>query len=237
MTASAAAAAAGHDVNVTNEVMAEQVDYYRRRADEYDATAYGDVEAARERIARLVAQMRPRGRVLEIACGTGLWTQALAGAADTLLAIDAAPEAIAIARERVGPADNVEFEVADVFSWTTRDRFDAVFFSAWLSHVPADRFKDFWLLLRSLLAEDGRVLFIDEHIDERGKEAYVAGADEIVERRLGDGSTYRVVKNFVDPQALQDRLRELGWDCRVERDGGDWIRGEARPLPSVPGQD
>lgn len=222
---------------VTDEVLAEQVDYYRRRADEYDATAYGDVEAARERIARLVAQMRPRGRVLEIACGTGLWTQALAGAADALLALDAAPEAIAIARERVGPVDDVVFEVADVFSWTTRDRFDVVFFSAWLSHVPADRFEDFWLLLRGLLAEDGRVLFIDEHVDERGKEAYVPGADEIVERRLGDGSTYRVVKNFVDPRALQERLWELGWDCRVERDGGDWIRGEARPLPPAPGRD
>ena len=221
-------------MHVTDEILAEQVDYYRRRAPDYDATAYGDIEAARARIARLVATMRPRGRVLEIACGPGLWTQAFAGAADTLLAIDAAPETIALARARVGAADNVVFEVADVFSWTTSERFDTVFFSAWLSHVPASRFEQFWTLLRGLLADDGRVLFIDEHVDEREKETYLPGADEIVERRLEDGSTYRVVKNFIDPRALQDRLRELGWDCRVERDGGDWIRGEARPLPPTP---
>jgi len=221
---------------VTDEVLAEQVDYYRRRAHEYDVTAYGDVEAARERIARLVARMAPRGRVVEIACGTGLWTQALAGVADSVLAIDAAPEAIAIARGRVAPAHDVVFEVADVFSWTTRDRFDVVFFSAWLSHVPASRFEQFWRLVRGLLAEDGRVLFIDEHVDEREKEAYVPGGGEIVERRLEDGSAHRVVKNFVDPRALRDRLRELGWDCRIHREGGDWIRGEARPLGEPAGR-
>src|SRR5580698_8178517 len=127
------------DVRVSDGVLANQVDYYRRRAGEYDATAYGDLAAARVRIARLVAEMRPAGSVLEIACGTGLWTEALAGWADTVTAIDAAPEAVAIARDRVRPA-RVSFEVADVFSWEPGTRFDVVFFSAWLSHVPASRF-------------------------------------------------------------------------------------------------
>ena len=127
---------------MTDEVLADQVDYYRRRAGEYDVTAYGDVTAARARIARLVAEMRPAGSVLEIACGTGLWTEALAGWADTVTAIDAAPEAVAIARDRVRPA-SVSFEVADVFSWDPGTRFDVIFFSAWLSHVPVSRFGQF----------------------------------------------------------------------------------------------
>jgi 2-polyprenyl-3-methyl-5-hydroxy-6-metoxy-1,4-benzoquinol methylase len=213
---------------VTDEVLADQVDYYRRRAGEYDATAYGDLAAARARIARLVGEMRPTGRVLEIACGTGLWTEALAGLADTVLAIDAAPEAVQIARDRVRSA-NVRFEVADVFSWHPDARFDVIFFAAWLSHVPASRVEQFWRLLRGLLAEGGRVLFIDEHVDIRAKEAYVPGLDEIIERRLRDGSTFRVIKNFVDPDRLEPRLRRLGWECTIRRDGGDWVRGEARP--------
>jgi 2-polyprenyl-3-methyl-5-hydroxy-6-metoxy-1,4-benzoquinol methylase len=212
---------------VTDEALAEQVDYYRRRAGEYDATAYGDVAAARTRIARLVAELRPAGSVLEIACGTGLWTEALAEQADAVTAIDAAPEAVAIARGRVR-SGRVSYEVADVFSWDPGARFDVIFFSAWLSHVPASRFGQFWQLLARLLAENGRVLFIDEHIDERGKEAYVAGRDEVVERRLTDGSTFRVIKNFVDPTGLESRLRGLGWDCAIRRDGRDWIVGEAR---------
>jgi hypothetical protein len=70
-------------------------------------------------------------------------------------------------------------------------------------------------------------LFIDEHIDVRYKEAYVPGAGEIVERQLQDGRTFRVVKNFVDPRALQDRLQAMGWESDIHRDGSDWIRGEA----------
>jgi 2-polyprenyl-3-methyl-5-hydroxy-6-metoxy-1,4-benzoquinol methylase len=214
---------------VTDEVLAEQIDYYRRRAEEYDVTAYGDVEAARAHIARLVAQMRPTGRVLEIACGTGLWTEALARLADTVTAIDAAPEVVEIARERVRSA-NVRFEVVDVFSWQPDSRFDVIFFSAWLSHVPTSRLDQFWRALRTLLAEDGRVLFLDEHVDERAKESYVPGRTEIVERRLRDGSTFHIVKNFVDPEELELQLRRLGWDCTIRRDGTRWIHGEARPM-------
>ncbi len=72
------------------------------------------------------------------------------------------------------------------------------------------------------------MLFVDEHVDEREKETYVAGRDEAVERRLRDGSTFRVVKNFVDPGWLELRLRRLGWDCVIRRDGRDWVCGEAR---------
>jgi demethylmenaquinone methyltransferase/2-methoxy-6-polyprenyl-1,4-benzoquinol methylase len=104
-----------------------------------------------------------------------------------------------------------------------------IFFSAWLSHVPMSRFQQFWHSLRDLLAEDGRVLFIDEHVAERGKESYVSGREEIVERRLRDGSTYRVVKNFVDPDRLELHLRQLRWDCVIRRDATDWVSGEVRP--------
>jgi 2-polyprenyl-3-methyl-5-hydroxy-6-metoxy-1,4-benzoquinol methylase len=215
------------DVQMTDDVLADQVGYYRQRASEYDLTAYGDIAAARTRIKQLVAEMQPTGRVLEIACGTGLWTEALAAAADTVTAIDAAPEAVAIARARV-TFGKVTFEVADVFSWTTADRFDVIFFAAWLSHVPMSRFEQFWQSLRHLLAADGRVLFIDEHVEVRDKEAYVPGRDEIVRRRLRDGKEFQIVKNFVDPERLGDQLRAMGWACQIRRDGTDWIRGEAR---------
>lgn len=217
------------DARVTDDVLAEQVAYYRRRAGEYDVTAYEDVAATRELIARLVADMRPAGNVLEIACGTGLWTEALAGWADTLTAVDAAPEMVAVARERVPPA-KISFEIADVFSWDPGIRFDVIFFSAWLSHVPASRFEEFWRLLRGLLADGGRVLFIDEHVDERGKEVYAPKQDEVVERRLTDGTTFRVIKNFVEPADLELRLRRIGWDCAIRRVDRRLIYGEARPL-------
>ena len=93
--------------------------------------------------------------------------------------------------------------------------------------MPASRFGQFWQLLGRLLAGNGRVLFVDEHVDERGKEAYFAGWDEVVERRLRDGSRFRVIKNFVDPEELELRLRRLGWDCTIRRDDIRWVYGEA----------
>jgi hypothetical protein len=52
---------------MNDEVLADQVDCYRRRAGEYDVTAYGDVAAAR---AYLLLMRRPRrGRSLATACG------------------------------------------------------------------------------------------------------------------------------------------------------------------------
>jgi trans-aconitate methyltransferase len=216
-------------VRVSDDVLASQAAYYRRRAGEYDATAYGDLVAARARIARLVAEMQPTGTVLEIDCGTGLWTEALAGVAETVTALDVAPEAVAIARDRVR-SPHVRFEVADVFSWTTATRFDVIFFSAWLSHVPTSHFEQFWQALRGLLGEGGRVLFVDEPVG-RDEETYLPGG-EIVERQLRDGSTFRLVKNFIDPDRLERRLAELGWQCRIRRDEDDWvwIYGEARPV-------
>lgn len=216
------------DVGVTEEVLGGQIDYYRRRAREYDRTAYGDPGLALGRITRLVSEMNPGGRVLEIACGTGLWTGALARVADSVTAIDSSPEVIALARARVG-SEAVAFEVADVYAWTATHRFDAIFFAAWLSHVPMSRFEQFWRLLRSWLTPGGRVLFVDEHVDVRAKEAYVGTSDEVVERQLGDGTTYRIVKNFVDPGRLVGMLRPMGWHCQVRRDGSDWVLGEARP--------
>jgi len=214
---------------MSEQLLAEQVEYYRRRADEYDATAYGDVAAARDRIARIVAEMAPEGDVLELACGTGLWTAALATHARRLTAVDAAPETLAIARRRVQPHP-VEFVVADVFSWTAPRRFDVVFFSAWLSHVPQNRFDGFWHRLRDLLADGGRVLFVDEPVQSREKEDWVPGADGIVQRRLEDGTTYRIVKHFLDPDVLLPRLRALGWDGRTWLDGDDFLCAELRPV-------
>jgi len=210
---------------VAEQLLAEQQAYYRSRAAEYDATAYGDLEAARERIARIVAELDPRGSVLEIACGTGLWTEAVARVAERVVAVDAAPEVVEIARRRV--TGNVRFEVADVFAWQTDERFDAVFFSAWLSHVPDDRFAGFWAGLRRVLKPGGRVLFLDEHVHARPKEAYVA--DGVVERTLRNGRTFRIVKHFIDPDDLRRRLHDLGWSARIERDGDDWVTGVVRP--------
>ena len=83
-----------------NSILAKQVEYYRLRASEYDATAYTDLAEAAERIDRIVAELAPSGSILELACGTGMWTRALAAYSKDVTALDASAEPIAIARAR-----------------------------------------------------------------------------------------------------------------------------------------
>jgi demethylmenaquinone methyltransferase/2-methoxy-6-polyprenyl-1,4-benzoquinol methylase len=211
-------------------VLAEQLTYYRRRAAEYDRTAFGDLEAAGRRIAGIVAALRPTGDVLELACGTGMWTGALAGWADTMTALDAAPEMLAAARARV-PDRRVGYMLADVFGWQPARRYDTVFFAFWLSHVPPDRFDQFWALLRDWLAPGGRVLFVDEHPGAADKELYPDPGGYLVERRLADGSVHRVVKVLAGADEIGHRLSVAGWRSAIRADGPDWLVGEARPLP------
>ncbi|MGH3656753.1 MAG: class I SAM-dependent methyltransferase, partial [Micromonosporaceae bacterium] len=122
-------------------ILAEQLAYYRAGAAQYDRP-YAEREGLRELLA--AADGLPiGGDVLELACGTGQWTQLLAARADSVTAVDAAAEVLAIARERAA-SRNVRFLRADVFEWQPPRRYDTVFFGFWLSHVPPARLPDFW---------------------------------------------------------------------------------------------
>jgi trans-aconitate methyltransferase len=58
-------------------------------------------------------------------------------------ALDAAPEMLALARNRVADP-RVKFVCADLFTWRPDRRYDVVFFGFWLSHVPLERFAALW---------------------------------------------------------------------------------------------
>ena len=211
---------------MSEQLIQEQILYYRRRAPEYDVTAHGPLAAARMRITRVSSAWPADGPALELACGTGMWTQALARRVENLTAVDASPEAIAIARARC-PA-SVRFVCADILRWTPDRRYQLIFFGFWLSHVPSAWMASFFSTLRRSLTPSGQVIFVDEHVSQAAKERPTSDP-EVVERSLGDGTVHRVVKVFLDPQRLGARLGALGWDCELTADGPDWVIGRARP--------
>jgi SAM-dependent methyltransferase len=209
------------------ELLDSQIAYYRRRAREYDVTSYGeDLEPARVRIIHLLDLLEPRGRVLEIACGTGMWTQELANRTDLLVGVDASAEALVLARERV-PAGEAHLLVADVFEWEPAVRFDAVFMAFWLSHVPRSRWDEFFDRLGDWLLPGGRILIVDEHLDGQPAERFVATGSDIAIRTLRDGSEHRLVKVYLDPLRLKAQLGALGWVSESAVDDG-WVAVSAR---------
>ncbi len=196
----------------------EQIAYYRARADEYDATSW-DGEPAREALCAALADADPRGDVLELACGPGTWTRELAGQARTLTAVDASPEMLALAQHAVA-GRAVEFVCADLFAWRPPRRYDVIFFSAWLSHVPLQRFDAFWDMLGKSLAPGGRVLCIDETPAAAADESFVAHpAAPVVLRRLRSGERHLAVKVLWTPVELAQRLHGLGWETTLRTVG------------------
>ena len=74
----------GHDVTGGDDLLAEQVAYYRRRAAEYDVTAYGDLYAAAARINRIVAALRPARAASFRPPSTSHWSPATASASSSV---------------------------------------------------------------------------------------------------------------------------------------------------------
>jgi len=203
-------------------LLAEQVTYYRAHAPDYDVAYLGkDWDHS-------IDELPITGDVLELACGTGHWTRLLAARGRSVTAVDAAPEMLALARQRAKGLP-VEFIQADVLAWQPPRRFDTVFFAFWLTHVPPVRFAAFWWMVAMALAPGGRVCFVDDSDQARAGERFVSDqATPAVWRRLGDGSERRVVKVYYRPGALAARLAELGWSAEVHETSTPLLVGTAR---------
>jgi SAM-dependent methyltransferase len=222
----------------------QQLDYYRARAGEYDQwwLREGRFDRGTQANARWFAEcsaleqvledFAPTGDVLELACGTGLWTRHLIRHAASLTAVDAASEVLAINRARVDDP-RVQYLEADLFEWAPPvASYDACVFAFWLSHVPDDRFAAFWSSVRAALRPHGRVLFIDSARTERSTAAdhRLPGEDEqTMTRRLDDGREFQIVKRFYEPAALTRELDELGWDFGLGSTGEFFIYGTGTP--------
>jgi ubiquinone/menaquinone biosynthesis C-methylase UbiE len=187
------------------------VDYYRRRAGEYEA-----IYAKPERQADLAflekeIPQRLRGRrVLEVACGTGYWTERVARRAAKIVATDAAEEPMRIARSKSYPGDVVRFELADAYALDARlGRFDAGLAVFWWSHVPRQRAAAFLDSFHRRLEPGARVLLMD-NVYAEGSSIPVCEVDSqgntYQMRPLADGSRVRVLKNFPSESELRERV-------------------------------
>ena len=202
-------------IDELDALVAEQADYYRARAAEYDATVGYEPETKTALIAA-IERFAPRGRVLELACGTGQWTQVLARTASELTAVDASAEMLELNQASLGRPE-INYIQADLFAWAPPShRFDVVFLAAWLSHVPPQRFDTFWGQVASALAGGGRVFVIDELPAAAAHETpALGGPAPAVHRQLASGRRFRAIKVFHEPAELERRTAELGFELEV----------------------
>ena len=192
--------------------------YYGLRAGYYDAVYERPERAADIALLRQLWMGRLTGRrVLEVACGTGYWTQHVAPVSAALVATDATPEPLDLARQRPH-AERARFAIADAYQLDAGlGRFDAAFAGLWLSHVPIGRRAQFLRSLHRLLEPGARVLLFDNSqvqlrdfpIVERDAEG-----NTFQQRVLRDGSVHRVLKNFPGQDELVALVAGIGTEPR-----------------------
>jgi demethylmenaquinone methyltransferase/2-methoxy-6-polyprenyl-1,4-benzoquinol methylase len=202
-------------------------DYYAKRAAEYERIydrpeRQADLEALRARLRKAFA-----GKcVLELACGTGYWTDVIAEAAAQVTALDVNEQVLAIARRKknAGKVDFLRgsaYEIPDLGR-----RHDALFAGFWWSHVPQERLDAFLAQATGAVAPGALLAFLDNR--------YVEGSSTPVSRRdaqgnsyqqrgLDDGSRHEVLKNFPEEGELIQRASRHGWGANVDLTAHFWL--------------
>jgi SAM-dependent methyltransferase len=194
-------------------------EYYARRAAEYeDIYLKPERQEDLTRLKNILSGIFPGMDVLEIACGTGYWTQFLAKTARSILATDINPEVLELARKKEYGACNVSFALADAYDSGAADgQRNSAFQGFWWSHLPRPRIPEFLNALHSKLLPGSKVVMIDKLFVE-GSSTPISRRDDAGNtyqlRRLKDGSIHEVLKNFPSEAWLREDLRGGGRHLR-----------------------
>ncbi len=218
-----------HSSDGTSE---ETARYYAARAPEYDVSAgylTHDAETLRVAKKRRYQQLFLGHDVLEIACGTGYWTEVLAETAKSVVGIDVNPEMISRAQSRCEHFPHVKFRLADAYSLGPEaGAFTAAFAVWWWSHIPRSRVRQFLQSLHRRLIPGALVLFSDQleydvpRVDGMAAQRHEDSNGDTIERRvLSDGQEYDIVKNFPTEQELFAALSAFGTDIQYREWPGE----------------
>lgn len=210
-------------------ILQQQIDYYRARAGEYDEWFYrvgrydhgpalnqqwfdeaGQVMAA-------LQSLGPVGDALELASGTGIWTEQLLKISQRVTALDASSEVIAVNRDRLN-SDRVTYEQADLFAWEPAQTYDLVGFGFWLSHVPPDQLDAFLDKVARATRPGGRLFIVDSlRANFSSAKDHAAYEPESIHhtRKLNDGREFVIYKVFYEPDVLRETLAAHGFQAEV----------------------
>lgn len=187
--------------------------YYKQRSSEYD-----DIYKLRRRQTDLAGLQRwvtrhVKGKsVLEIAAGTGYWTQVCSRSASLVVATDYNADTLAVAAgRRLG--SNVSLVTADAFRLPAFEtRFEVGIAMLWWSHLRKREQGKFIAQFLSRLAPGAKLLLVDEVYRKNAAKNSISMHDRFGDRheiRVGrDNSLYEIVKNYPSDEALRRSLSE-----------------------------
>ncbi len=215
------------DSDSENRLVEETKEYYHQRASQYvdwshDTGTYeggGTPEASWFMEGKMLLENLEKekltGNVLEIACGTGEWTEVLARNADSVTALDSSSDMIKRNKARLKDNPKVRYVLADFYDWKPDKLYDAVSFSFWISHVPGSRLDEFVSKVSRCLVPSGRVVFVDQQVTAEKNEVMDVPGGEVSIRTLDDGRGFKVIKHFYKHEEIREVFLRNGIRTRV----------------------
>ena len=194
---------------------ASMVDYYKKRALEYERIYHKpERQPDLRQLEAIVTRAFPDLDVLEIACGTGYWTQFASRSARTIAATDYSGEVLAIAVQKGYGNCDVRFIRTDAYELKdVGGSFSAGLVGFWWSHVPQKKLPDFIQIFHSKLEPGAPVLVIDNCFVE-GSSTPISRSDDEGNsyqiRTLADGSQHEVLKNFPSEAEFAKKIHGYG---------------------------
>lgn len=199
--------------------------YYDDRAPVYDRSmGYDRPDAAGRHVAvlRFLRQELKDRSVLEIASGPGFWTSELAPDCRSILATDVNSSTQDEARKKLAQFENVKLQVQDAYG--LRDLppgLNGAFAVDWWSHIPKSQIASFLGGLHQNLEEGSRIVFVDQ-LDTPEHPSCATRQDEegnlIEPRRLPDGRSYEIIKNYPSESELKSCVGIRGRDFAYLQD-------------------
>ena len=185
------------------------VAYYAARAKEYEKI-YNKPERQGEigDMTTLLQNVFPGKDVLEIACGTGYWTERIAKVATKVFATDINESVIEIAKAKTYEKANVTFGLADIFNYKTTE-FESLFGGFIWSHIKLQELGRFIDTINSFVKPGSIVVLADNNYID-GSNTPISSTDEYgntyQERTLENGETFSVIKNFPTEDTFKKAL-------------------------------
>lgn len=203
------------------------VAYYAKRASTYEEI-YQRPERQDELLTLQVRvqELMEGHDVLELACGTGFWTEQIAASAKSVYATDINPEMIELAKAKQLPAGKATFALADLNTFQPDRPFTACFLGFWWSHVGRQDQVRFIAQLREKLGKDILLVMIDNgYVEEQSTPIARTDADGNTYqfRTLPNGERYEVMKNFPTDSGLRKKLAPLTRELRILRLEYYWL--------------